>query len=219
MIFEYMIYVCCYCNVLLFIYLFTFVIDCSEEDILVTPEDSIIISDETKISSDDNKISLPMIKFHWIDESQNDRVSIILTLFSGTKENDIDAIVLKGGKQVELTYTWPEIMLSPKDLLSFYQDNKNNLLYSASHTKSVALGEEIKKIRGGVTDKKVTSSFLIDLPFEVEEQFYNTQFHPGLDLLTHGDHLLIHLEMMGKRTSYKVKFETPKFRSAKKARK
>ena len=75
--------------------------------------------------------------------------------------------------------------------------------------------EAIKGLRGGDRTKKVTSVFFLSLPVAVEEQFTDQEGHPGIDMFQVNSMNILHLEMVGVRTSYTS--EMPLFQVFRKA--
>ena len=151
-------------------------------------------------SSPLTKISLPVLFIENRDRNQDKRLSLTVHLLSGTCPGDITSKVISGGTQVLLTCPWPRVLLDSQEILKAFMKKDTKAIYTPDHSRAVATGTALKNLKGD--HEGVTSTFAIDLPFEVEERLAAHDGFSGLYLAKYGDVLVLHLEMVARVKSY-----------------
>ena len=110
--------------------------------------------------------------------------------------------ICPGGKFVKITQVWPDFLLAPYGVSGVYRADGLQAKYPLTHTKMGGFREEVKRLRGGDRTRDVVSVFYLPLPEVVEEQFMEVEGHDGIDIFNVNHMNILHLEMMGVRSSY-----------------
>jgi hypothetical protein len=172
----------------------------------------------SKFTLPPTEMVLPSTAFSWTDRALRKRVSIFVLLPSGCKMNDVKPKVEPGGMSVKIKYFWPSLMSDPKKIFKVFKDARNNLLYDADHSRTVAYNEMIRSLKvtrnaatDGTDSSEITSTITVELPIQVEEEFINVHgsptnsyemtAYPGSTDRNHTQpmYLAMHIECLGVR--------------------
>jgi hypothetical protein len=125
----------------------------------------------------------------WVDEKQNDRVHVLISMPSGTHLlKKAEVVNTDSGSHLSLNWNWPQIMLDPVKMFGhsrFHETIKSN------HPKVIAFVREADKIRAAAdkvagNDGRPTSQMIIKLP-PGEYQYTPEEIsgHPSINLFSH----------------------------------
>ena len=151
---------------------------------------------------------LPGLLVPWTDSLTNARITICITLPSACSHDDIDAVISPGGREIVITYLWPDVLMNPMALNETYTELGGGLKYPLNHVKITAFAKAVREARESAGSDRVSSIFWINLPFACQEKFTNAKWHDGMEYLqihcTRTNLVLIqlNLELMGLHTSY-----------------
>ena len=98
------------------------------------------------------------------------RVTVVITLPPGVRKQDFAISVSKGGKQLELTVTWPDPMVNVELLHRKWLPNSEKRAqnqFTMFHPFVLSLEDALKKRRDRAQDA-VKSKARVLLPFEVQ---------------------------------------------------
>jgi hypothetical protein len=125
----------------------------------------------------------------WVDEKQNDRVHVLISMPSGTHIlKKAEVVNTDSGSHLSLNWNWPQIMLDPVKMFGhsrFHETIKSN------HPKVIAFVREADKIwvaanKVAGNDGRPTSQMIIKLP-PGEYQYTPEEIsgHPSINLFSH----------------------------------
>ena len=125
----------------------------------------------------------------WVDEKQNDRVHVLISMPSGTHIlKKAEVVNTDSGSHLILKWNWPQIMLDPVKMFGhsrFHETIKSN------HPKVIAFVREADKIwvaanKVAGNDGRPTSQMIIKLPpGEYQSTPEEISGHPSINLFSH----------------------------------
>lgn len=115
------------------------------------------------------------LRAEWTDPENAvaQRLTIAILLLSAVTEESVEASIVDGGTVLEIIATWPAPLLSAKNLLKLFIDDKNDPDYNKYHPEVVAVEKSLKELR--VDERLQLYSSLkskekVLLPFQVVEE-------------------------------------------------
>ena len=174
-------------------------IDNEEED----QDDEVdILSVESGVFSDStNTISLPVLFVKHRDSTQDIRLSLAVHLLSGLEPAEVNAKIEKCGTQVAVTMQRPEEMLSAGLLFNCFkiEGSKTDLVFLPEHARTVATGQVMANEKQN--PKNMFHSFIIPLPFDVEERFHKVKHVKGKFIVNYkrSGVKVLHFELVARR--------------------
>jgi len=125
----------------------------------------------------------------WIDERQNDRVHVVISMPSGTHLlKKAEVVSTDSGSHLSVLWHWPHIMLDP---VKMFAHSRFHGTIQANNPKVIAFVGETDKIRAAAdkvagNDGRPTSQMIIKLP-PGEYQYTPEEIsgHPSVNLFSH----------------------------------
>jgi hypothetical protein len=124
----------------------------------------------------------------WVDEQQNDRVHVLISLPSGTHIlKTAEVIITDFGSHLSVKWNWPQILLDP---VKMFEHSRFHDTIKSNHLKVIAFVREADKIRAAAdkvagNDGHPTSQMVIELPLG-EYQYTPEEIsgHPPINLFS-----------------------------------
>ena len=138
----------------------------------------------------------------------------MIWLGSDVKPNNIKARVQKGGKQVTVLTKMPPELLSTESYLKTYSDTSGRPMFSKTDVRVIAHATAVSNLKMEMNEdysEDLWSKMLINLPFQVEEQFYNDGVVPGYKLTKVNGKLIMYLELIGVQSNYNDQYQAKTF--------
>lgn len=108
------------------------------------------------------EIRLPHLISTWTDKNHNERAHVVIAMPSGTRAEDVVSLqVSNGGTSLDIVWNWPSEMTKFEDPMRIFTHGRFKSI-SSNHPKYIALGSQMKKMRGG--NEWVTAKLSIKLP-------------------------------------------------------
>ena len=141
----------------------------------------------------------------WKDTSFNKRIYLKIQLPSGAEVNDFKMRVEEGGHQVVVQNKLSKALTCPSLQLKAHRLNAK-LQYTRSDIRINAFAEAIMDLQDFSTRDEIWTTMRIEMPFQVEEQFYNDGSVPPVDFYSINDALFLGFELIGVRNNFQSSY-------------
>ena len=181
----------------------------SADDSIKIPQES----PEQKFSSHATlHTNYPFILYDWSDV-RDQRISVKIWLPSGVQAHEVKARVQTGGWQVNVFTKMPSELINTEAHRLTYQDDYGRPFFSKTDVRIVSHANAVAKLKSEANDEEIWTVMKINLPFQVEERFFSDGSITGYHLARVNDKLMMFLELIGVRSSFKAQYKGKGFQN------
>ena len=141
----------------------------------------------------------------WKDTSFNKRIYLKIQLPSGAEVHDFKMRVEEGGHQIVVQHKLSKDLICPSLQLKALRHNAKNQ-YTRSDIRINAFAEAIMDLQNFSSRDEIWTTMRIEMPFQVEEQFYNDGSVPPVDFFLINNTRFLGLELIGVRNNFQSSY-------------